>query len=281
MKLFLLLTGFLATMQGALAQAAESHAAAPAGDTVVLLHGLGRTSVSMLRLARALEREGYHVLNLSYPSRTRSLEEIATQWLPQKLAEASARAGDRREEPGRPPARLHFVTHSMGGIVVRLWLRDGGAPANLGRVVMLAPPNAGSEVSDRLEHFAPFRWFTGANGRRLTTAPGALPQTLGPWPLARAARPPEDESRAAAEHAPGALGIIAGDRALNPLLAACLPAPNDGKVSVARTHLAGETDHLVLPFSHTWLAWRAATIAQVRAFLRTGAFVRAGGAAGR
>ena len=277
MKLLLLLLGFLALMPRARANDDHDNSdRAPAPppmatrDTVVLLHGLGRTSVSMARLAHALARKGYRVVNLSYPSRTRSLEEIATQWLPEKLEQAARRDGETW--PGAVPARLHFVTHSMGGIVVRLWLRDCGAPENLGCVVMLAPPNAGSEISDRLENFAPFRWFTGANGRRLTTAPDALPATLGAWPLARAARSADAQGRVSNFAARGRLGIIAGDHALNPLLAAWLPGPSDGKVSVARTHLAGERDHIVVPYSHTWLAWRKETIAQVSAFLRTGAF---------
>lgn len=217
-----------------------------AAETVVLLHGLGRTSFSMARLASELKRDGYQVVNASYPSRTQSLETLATEWLPARL----------RALP--PTEKIHFVTHSMGGIVVRLWLREQGIPANLGRVVMLAPPNAGSEVPDRFNGFPPFRWFTGQNGRRLTTAPDALPRALGPWPATGSE-----------------LGIIAGDRPLNPWMASWLPKPNDGKVTVATTHLAGECDHVVMPYSHTWLAWRRGTIAQVKAFLRDGHFAPA------
>lgn len=217
----------------------------PPADTVVILHGLGRTHWSMTRLAAALEHAGYRVVNLSYPSRTVPLEALAADWLPRQLRETGAEAAPR----------LHFVTHSMGGIVVRLWLRDHPAPANLGRVVMLAPPNAGSEVTDRLNAFAPFHWFTGVNGRRLGTRTTDLPHILGPWPAAAAD-----------------LGVIAGDRPLNPLFSPWLPGPDDGKVSVASTHLAGERDHLVLHHSHTWLAWRTDTVAETLAFLRTGHF---------
>ena len=238
MKLFLLLLGYAGML-------ATAHATDTTVDTVVLLHGLGRTSVSMARLAHALERDGYHVINVSYPSRTRSLESLASEWLPAQLRGVA------------PDARVHFVTHSMGGIIVRVWLRDCGVPPNLGRVVMLAPPNAGSELPDRFEHWPPFRWFTGVNGHRLGTSPAGLPHALGAWPAGTAP-----------------LGIIAGDRALNPLFGGALPAPHDGKVAVASTHLAGESDHVVLPFSHTWLAWHGETIAQVAAFLREGRFAR-------
>jgi len=229
--------------------AATAAGAVPPADTVVLLHGLGRTHWSMTRLAAALERDGYRVVNLSYPSRTVPLESLSAEWLPRQLRETGADAAPH----------LHFVTHSMGGIVLRLWLRDRRAPAHLGRVVMLAPPNAGSEVPDHLNNFAPFRWFTGVNGRRLGTRATDLPRTLGPWPAAAAD-----------------LGVIAGDRPLNPLSSAWLPGADDGKVSVAATHLAGERDHLVLPYSHTWLAWRTDTIAAVHAFLRDGRFPRPG-----
>ena len=225
--------------------------AAPAAEsceTVVLLHGLGRTASSLARLASAVERDGFRTVNLSYPSRTLPLETLARDWLPAQLAAHSVAL-----EAAAP--RVHFVTHSMGGIVVRFWLRERGAPPNLGRTVMLAPPNQGSEVADKLNAFPPFRWLTGANGRRLGTAPGSLPRMLGPWPAAA-----------------GALGVIAGDFSFNPLFSSWMPGPNDGKVSVARTHLAGERDHRVLPFSHTWLASRTATARQVRAFLHNGKF---------
>ncbi len=240
MKLYLLLLGL-----AGVSLAASAAPVSPPTDTVVLLHGLGRTRYSMARIAADLERAGYTVVNPTYPSRTVPLETLATEWLPGQL---------RAIAPG---TRVHFVTHSMGGVLVRLWLRECGPPPNLGRVVMLAPPNAGSELPDRLARCAPFRWLTGVNGHRLGTSPDALPRALGAWPVDDAA-----------------LGIIAGDHSLNPLLGHAIPAPHDGKVSAASTHLAGESDHLVLPFSHTWLAWRRATLDQIGVFLRTGSFLR-------
>ena len=213
-------------------------------DTVLLLHGLGRTSWSMHTLAAELERAGFRVVNPSYPSRTATLEHLATEWLPTQLALLT-------DAP-----RVHLVTHSMGGILVRLWLRERGAPANLGRVVMLAPPNAGSEIPDRFAGFPPFRWLTGPNGARLGTAADALPFSLGPWPAAAID-----------------LGIIAGSSSGAALFNGLVPAPHDGKVSVASTHLVGARAHLVLPFSHTWIAWHRETTAQVVYFLREGRFI--------
>lgn len=200
----------------------------------------------MFRLARVLGAGGRRVINLSYPSRSEPLEQLGAVWLPARL----------RAHGIGPAARFDCVTHSMGGIVLRLGLRAHPA-VRTGRVVMIAPPNAGSEVADRLRGFAPFRWFTGVNGVRLGTGADSLPRSLGPWPADA-----------------GDLGIIAGNRSLNPLFSAWIGAPNDDKVSVASTRLAGSRDFIVLRRSHTWLQWSAETVAQTHAFLRTGHFRR-------
>jgi hypothetical protein len=199
----------------------------------------------MWRVERSLQREGYRVINLSYPSRSTALETLGDTWLPAQLD----------HEGVKTASRLHFVTHSLGGIVLRVWLREREAPANLGRVVMLAPPNGGSEVVDHLKDFPPYRWLTGVNGPRLGTGADSAPLALGRWP-----------------EGAGRLGIIAGDRSLNPLFSAWLAGPDDGKVSVARAHLEGAADFLVLHHSHTWLQWRAETSGQIATFLRDGRF---------
>lgn len=218
---------------------------APAADLVVLLHGVASSHLMLSPLAAGLERDGYRVVNLAYPSRTQSIEMLAREWLPARLHECGADT----------TPRVHFVTHSMGGIVLRQWLATQPSTANLGRVVMLAPPNAGSEVSDRLAAFPPFRWIIGVNAVRIGTRPTDPPRALGPWPAG----------------AP-ALGIIAGDRSSNPLFSAWLPGPNDGKVTVASARLAGMSDFVVLPHSHTMIPFHADTLAQVSHFLRDGNF---------
>ena len=223
---------------------ARADPASDNGETVVLLHGLGLRSWAMERMAHSLRSEGYRVFNLSYPSRTLPIEQLASDWLPAQL-----RAVGIEEN-----ARVSFVTHSMGGIILRLYRRDHPA-AHRGRVVMIAPPNDGSAVVDHLKGFAPFRWFTGVNGVRLGTDDQSVPRNLGAWPADA-----------------GELGIIAGDNSLNPLFSSWLGRPDDGKVAVASTRLAGMTDFIVLHHSHTWLQWRDDTAAQVRDFLRTGHF---------
>jgi len=214
------------------------------GETVVLLHGLGRTRWSFYRLERTLRADGYTVVNRTYPSRARPVEDLARDFLGPLVAEQAG------------ATRLHFVTHSMGGIVLRSYVHDHPVP-NLGRVVMLAPPNGGSELADRLIPTWIYRTMNGPAGQQLGTA--GLPTRLGPWPAGA-----------------GELGIIAGNVSLNPLFSAALPGENDGKVAVARARLAGMKDFLVVPNSHTWLAWRGPVIAQIQTFLRTGAFDHAG-----
>jgi triacylglycerol lipase len=216
-------------------------------EVVLLLHGLGLGAWAMQRIENALRDDGYRVINVSYPSRSLPLEQIAQEWIPAQLAAHHAE---------RTP-RLHVVTHSMGGIALRVFLQ-GHAPANLGRVVMIAPPNHGTRLVDRVGDWWAFRVFTGVNGIRLGTGAHALPSQLGAW----------------THRAP--LGIIAGDRTLNPLFSHWVgPGPNDGKVSVASTRLEGMSGHLIMPVSHTWLQYRRPVIDQVRTFLRDGRFAPA------
>ena len=199
-------------------------------DTVVLLHGLGRSGWSLKRVEWALRDAGYHVVNFDYPSRDLPIERIAGEKLAPLL----------RTLPLKPGAKVHFVTHSMGGIVLRCYLRDHPLP-QLGRIVMLAPPNAGSEVTDHLLHTWLYRTVNGPAGQQLGT--DGLPRTLGP--------------------APGETGVIAGSYSLNPLFSSWMKGPNDGKVSMARTQLEGLTDFLTVPYSHTWLMWRKPVIRQI------------------
>lgn len=220
---------------------------ARAADTVVLLHGLGRSPFAMARLEHDLRADGYNVRNLSYPSQHADIRTLADVALGPVFAHAPADG-----------SRVHLVTHSLGGILVRQYLHDHGTPASLGRVVMLAPPNAGSELVDRLRHWPLYRWINGPAGLQLGTDDASIPRTLGPLP-------------ASAE-----VGVIAGNRSLNPLFSAWLSGYDDGKVTVASTHVAGESAHITVPHSHTWLMWRRPVLAEVRAFLKTGRFTSTG-----
>ena len=216
---------------------------ARAADTVVLLHGLARGPLSMLRVEKALQAQGYTVRNLDYPSRREDIAHLAEETLGPVFAAAPASGG-----------RIHLVTHSLGGILVRQYLHVHGVPAALGRVVMLAPPNEGSEIVDRLGGWKIYQWLNGPAGLQLGTGADSVPHLLGPLP------------------AGVVVGVIAGDRTLNPFLSALLPGANDGKVTVAATKVAGEADHITLHGTHTWIMWRGDAIDQTIAFLRDGRF---------
>jgi pimeloyl-ACP methyl ester carboxylesterase len=178
----------------------------------------------MVSIEFALKRQGYQVINVSYPSTRLPVQALANEWLGPLL--------DKRT-PDRS-VKVHFVAHSLGGIILRQYLSEHRIE-NLGRVVMLAPPNRGSELVDRLRNCFLFRLVTGPAGQQLGTDAGSLPHRLGP-----------------ANHP---LGIIAGDRSFNPCLSAWIPGPDDGKVSVQSTRLEGMRDFLVVHRSHTWMMW--------------------------
>jgi triacylglycerol esterase/lipase EstA (alpha/beta hydrolase family) len=210
-------------------------------EHVILLHGLARSSRSFRKMATALENAGYSVDNCDYPSTRMSVEQIA-----EYVFSKSINIGHESE-------KIHFVTHSLGGIVLR-YILSRQKVNQLGHVVMLAPPNQGSEVVDKLKHWGVFRWFNGPAGQQLGTSLTDMPRHL----------PVADYS----------LGVIAGNRSINLYLSTLLPAENDGKVSVVSTKLKGMKQHITLPVSHPFIMQNETAIKQTIHYLKHGHFAK-------
>jgi pimeloyl-ACP methyl ester carboxylesterase len=210
-------------------------------DTVVLLHGLGRGSGSMRKLAKVLGDDGYRVCLVDYASTRHGPPELVRQ--------VTAAMDDCAPTQGR----MHVVTHSLGGILLRAWARDYGDQLT-GHAVMLAPPNAGSALSDVVEHSGLLRAVLGPTGADLGTHPFSFPNRLGP-----------------ARFAPG---VIAGTRSLHPLGYFLLEGPNDGTVTTRSARMAGMRDFVTVHRAHSFIMGAPEVIYEVGVFLRDGCFSR-------
>jgi pimeloyl-ACP methyl ester carboxylesterase len=212
-------------------------------DGVVLLHGISRTTRSFRKMQAALERCGFATLNQDYASRRKALEALAEDIHP-----AIQRFADGID------GSVHFVGHSMGGLLARVYLARY-RPTRLGRVVMLGTPNSGSEIADRLKHIGAYRAWFGPAGQQLVTQRDATIAAMFP---------PVDYP----------VGIIAGNRSVDPIMSAFLPKPHDGRVSVENTRLDGMADHIIVGTSHPWLIRNGRAIEQTITFVRDGSFRR-------
>ena len=208
-------------------------------ETVIILHGLGRTQRSMAKIARAVKGQGYHVVNINYASRKDDLNTIIETRL-KPIVEANIVA-----------KKVHFVTHSMGGILVRKYL-DLYPLKNIGNVVMLAPPNRGSELVDRLGKNFFYRWVLGPAFLELSTDSASVPNQL---PLPNYS-----------------VGVIIGTKSLNPYFSAIIPGEDDGKVSTFSAILPGRP-YIKLPVSHTWIMTNSEVIKNTLYFLKHSGFM--------
>jgi len=215
---------------------------AVAADCVVLLHGLARSAISMNKMQRALIEEGFETANIDYPSRDYAIEE---------LAEIAVSDGLDACRSNGNVGRIHFVTHSLGGILLRQYLSTREI-AGLGRVVMLGPPNQGSAAVDQLVEVPGFGWLNGPAGRQLGKGEDSVPLRLGP--------------------ATFELGIIAGNRTIDPITSAVLDNPDDGRVSVEDTKLDGMADFVVVEHSHAFMMRMQLPIELTIRFLNNGSF---------
>jgi triacylglycerol lipase len=196
----------------------------------------------MHRMEAALTRTGYHVANVSYRSRSARIAQLS------ETAIGDAVRSCREQGAGK----IHFVAHSLGGILVRDFLSRHSMP-DLGRVVMLGPPNQGSELVDVFGEWRLFEVITGPAGKELSTDSGSTPCKLGAVTFP--------------------LGVIAGNRSVNLINSMFfIRGSDDGKVSVERTKVAGMDDHVVVRATHPFMLRNRVAIDQVIKFLRDGAF---------
>ncbi len=216
--------------------------AASASECVVLLHGLARTSMSLSKMQDALEEDGYRTANIDYPSREHEIAELASIAVEEGLT--NCRADEDVE-------KIHFVTHSLGGILVRQYLSTQSID-ELGRVVMLGPPNQGSDAVDDLDGMPGFDWLNGPAGHQLGKGEASVPLALGPVDFE--------------------LGVIAGNRTIDPITSAVLENPDDGRVSLEDTKVEGMDDFVVVEHSHAFMMRMRRPIELTKTFLRTGSF---------
>ena len=194
-------------------------------------------------MERRLSDEGFAVLNIGYPSRAKTVEELAEEIIPNVIMLC-------RKQGART---IHFVTHSLGGIIVRYYLKYHPIP-ELGRVVMLSPPNGGSEIVDRFRHNFFFKWLNGPAGQQLGTDQDGLPKRLGEVAFN--------------------LGVITGDRSINLFLSLFIPGADDGKVSLTNAKVGGMNDFIIIHATHPFIMRNRHAINQTIAFLRDGTFKR-------
>lgn len=212
-------------------------------EYVILLHGMARTKYSMSKLEKHLVKNGYTVINTGYPSTSETVETMAEKHLADMVNDCIKKGAKK----------IHIVTHSLGGIVTRLYLQNHTLPVG-SRIVMISPPNKGSDLVDALCDLFIFKWLNGPAGQVLGTEPDSLPNTLKP--------------------VKGEIGVITGDFSFNPFFSRIIPGADDGKVSVERARLDEMTDFIVVPSSHSFIMRHSEVLKQVVFFLRNGKFQR-------
>ncbi len=247
--LWVLITGFFLT-QSPLASADNRQPQSDNLGCVILLHGLARSASSFDKMEDSLKAANYRVVNVDYPSRKQSIEVLVDDYVATAIEECHV---DNTQADYIESAKIHFVTHSMGGILVRYYLANNRLDV-LGRVVMLSPPNQGSEVVDKLANVPGFYALNGPAGQQLGTSDQSLPNRLGPvdYPV----------------------GVITGNRSINLILSLLIPGDDDGKVSIERAKLVGMADFLVVPHTHPMIMDSDEVIRQALFFLKNGSFDR-------
>ena len=195
----------------------------------------------MSRLEQYLKSLGYSTINLAYPSTTKTIEAIAETHLAHAVRDCEAqRAG-----------KIHFVGHSLGGLIVRQYLQQHLVPAG-SRLVMLSPPNQGSALVDLLMQVPLYEWIFGPAGQEIGRGLESVVKRLKPVEID--------------------IGVIAGNLSINLLFSAFMEGPGDGMVSVKSTMLPEMRDFIVVPNTHTFIMRDPLVMRQVAHFLKHGRF---------
>lgn len=232
--------GSLESCQAALAELRAEHSLpAMKGKAVVLVHGIGRSHQSFAPMKKTMEQQGYTVVGFDYPSTQISIE-AAAEYL-QSVLQSLDGITD-----------IHFVCHSMGGLVLRAWLMKHGDP-RIRRAVMLGVPNKGAKLADMLKSNPLFKLALGPAGQQLASTNDQKFIDKLPVPTFE-------------------FGVVAGGRGkakgYNPIL----KGDNDMTVLVASTRLPGAADFVLLPVIHTVLMSDERAIEKTIHFLKTGRF---------
>ena len=208
-------------------------------EHVFLLHGLARTSSSMGGMENFLKDHNFSVTNLDYPSRKFTIPELAEP-IRRRISEDSK---------AQNAQKVHFVTHSMGGILLRQIQKTEPLP-NLGRTVMLGPPNKGSEIVDKIGNMKIFKMLNGPASLQLGTGKESTPNKLGPVDFE--------------------LCVIAGTRSNNPILSQMIPGTDEGKVSILRAQVEGMKEFIQVKSPHPFLMNNRTVRKVTLHFLQTG-----------
>lgn len=212
------------------------------GDYVLLVHGLWNSPISMVKIGGRLNDENYSVINIGYPSTERDVKAISREYLRDVI---------KKNCPDKTK-KIHFVTHSMGGIVVRDYINNSENTNRFGKVIMLAPPNNGSEIIDNVKGIKALEAMIGPAGMELGTDEADTPKSLG--------------------EAKVPTGVVIGTGKLIPLLSLFVEEENDGLVTIESAKLEGMKDFKVETSSHTMITFNDQVIEYVVNFLKSEKF---------
>jgi len=211
-------------------------------EYVIVLHGVARSNSSMDKVATSIAKNEpkFEVHNIDYESTYYSFEELVD-----KLHKDITKVRTNKK------MKINFVGYSMGSLMIRYYIQKY-RPENLGRVVMLAPPNKGSEAADFFKDNILFKEIFGEAGQKMGTKEDSIIHQL--------------------KEADFELGIIAGDRSVDPISSFVIPGPDDGKVAIDKTKIKGMKEHIIIHTSHTFIIYNDNAIRQTIFFLKNGRF---------